>query len=77
MKENKLVSGSNAASVGGYNALLTAEIANQRLALGISLFEVDVFTLNENVLVNPGDYGYSNTTDRGIDDLANADSHLF
>lgn len=63
--------------VNGYNAFLAAEIANQRAALGINLIEVDVFALNESVMANPGDYGYADTINKGIDDLANAESYVF
>ena len=51
------------ALVNGFNSLLAAEIANQRLALGINIFELDVYAINEDVLANPGEYGITNWTD--------------
>jgi phospholipase/lecithinase/hemolysin len=66
------------ALVGGYNALLSAEIASQRSALGINLIEADMYSLYEEMQSNPSLYGLDNITDRSsFDPLINPDTALY
>ena len=67
------------ALVNGFNALLEGEIANQRSALGINIFEMDVYAIYEDILVDPDAYGFDNVTDPAslTGNEANADSYLY
>lgn len=47
----------------GYNFLLSNEIALQRDALGITIYEADIFARGADIAANPGNYGLINVTD--------------
>jgi thermolabile hemolysin len=65
--------------VNGFNALLAGEMANQRAALSINIFEVDVHGIYEDVLTDPGAFGFTNTTVPAslTGNEANADTFLY
>ena len=65
--------------VNGFNALLAVEIVNQRAALGINIFEMDIFALNQEILADPGSYDFTNVTDPASSsgNEANADSFIY
>jgi outer membrane lipase/esterase len=54
--------GGMSALVNGFNALLAGEIATQRATLGINIFELDVYALNEEIVASPGTFGFTNVT---------------
>ena len=55
--------------VQGYNSLLSSELDAQRTALGISIYEVDLYTLGADIGANPGKYGFTNGTDAVVPDF--------
>ncbi len=67
------------ALVNGFNTLLEGEIANQRSALGINIFEMDVHGIYEDILANPDAYVFDNVTDPAslTGNAANADTYLY
>ena len=62
-----------------FNSLLAGTAADRRSALGIEIFEVDVFGINHDLIDNPGDYGLTNTTDSALltGNTASASSYAY
>lgn len=63
----------------GFNAALAGELATLRDTLDLNIYELDVFALNEELLANPADFGFTNVTDPAAltGNAANADRFVF
>jgi phospholipase/lecithinase/hemolysin len=46
-----------------FNALLLAELASLRTTLGVKIYEFDTWAVMQDMLTNPGAYGFTNVTD--------------
>jgi phospholipase/lecithinase/hemolysin len=45
-----------------FNGLLDARLDSLRSGLDVTIFELDIFGLTEEILLNPGGFGFTNTT---------------
>lgn len=61
-----------------FNTALDAELDARAVALGITIERLDIFSLFNEFLTNPGDYGFTNTTDPWKENQgADADAYVF
>lgn len=62
-----------------FNALLAAEVATQATTLGINITLLDVDGIYENILADPGRFGFTNVDEPVLltGDLASADESLY
>ena len=61
-----------------FDSSLHSELAQLRQSLGISIFEVDVNSLVQNVFANPAQYGFTNVTTSALGDgVLSGQGYLF
>jgi phospholipase/lecithinase/hemolysin len=61
-----------------FDSLLHSELTQLRQSLGITIFEVDINTLVQNMLANPAQYGFTNVTTSAIGDgVLSGQGYLF
>jgi phospholipase/lecithinase/hemolysin len=49
-----------------FNSMLAGTVSDRRNTLGIEIFELDVFAIDQDLKANPGNYGLTNTTDSAL-----------
>ena len=66
--------------VASFNTALATELADARDSLGVTVHELEVNALFDDVLTNPAAFGFTNVTDPAIDQdpsTIDPDSYLF
>jgi phospholipase/lecithinase/hemolysin len=61
-----------------FDSLLHSELVQLRQSLGITIVEVDIKSLVQNVIANPAQYGFTNVTTSALDDgVLSGQGYLF
>ena len=66
----------------GFNGLLDAELDGLETSLGVSIARLDIFGLTQEVIADPGAFGFTNVTDPAFDPstgsvVSNPDEYFF